>query len=130
VWRARRHRQQPAVLPSLDRLSGLIDRVVELVDAVGDPAAVPAPEPLPEPPREGTAAVAAAEGWLAFLSSPQGYRLVEGNGPAPGPGEPVELEGAPYRVLGVGPSPLPRDRRRCVYAAREEAPPGERTSDA
>ena len=40
------------MLPSLDRLSGLIERVVELVDAVGETKPVPAPEPLAEPPEQ------------------------------------------------------------------------------
>jgi hypothetical protein len=137
VWRSRRHREQPVVLPSLDRLSGLVERVVELVDAVADPTPVPAPEPVPEPPRDAPESprdapepVTTAVGWVAFVSSPQGYRLVEAGGSAPEPGAAVELEGAPHRVLKVGPSPLPGDRRRCVYVTREEAPPAERTSDA
>jgi hypothetical protein len=124
---------QPVVLPSLDRLSGLIERVVELVDAVGDAKSVPAPEPVPEAPAEGPATPAAgpaARGWVAFVSSPHGYRLHEGPGPLPGVGSTVAVEGAPHRVVKVGPSPLPGDARRCAYLAGEERPEGERTSDA
>lgn len=43
---------------------------------------------------------------LVFARSAGGYRLVEGDGPPPEPGG---------RVLRVGPSPLPGDRRRCAY---------------
>lgn len=119
------------MLPSLDRLSGLIERVVELVDAVGETKPVPAPEPLAEPPRDApVAAGSPAAGWVAFVSSPQGYRLVDGAGAVPATGASVELEGAPHVVVRVGRSPLPGDSRRCVYVAGEEPRGADRTSDA
>ncbi len=134
LWRRRRS-PPPVILPSLDRLSGLIERVVELVDAVAV-APVPAPEPVPEPPRElgpepkPRAEVAEVKGgWIAFVSSPAGYRIVERDGPAPARGDARQLEDGSHRVLLVGPSPLPGDRRRCAYVEREEPPDPERSPD-
>jgi hypothetical protein len=115
-WRrGRKQVAQQVVLPSLDRLSGLIERVVELVDAVGETPAAPDAEPATEP----ATAAAPAAGWVAFLSSAHGYRLVEGEGEAPPAGASIELEGASHRVVRVGRSPLPGDRRRCVYLELE-----------
>jgi hypothetical protein len=123
-WRRRKQAPPPVVLPSLDRLAGLIERVVELVDEVaGGPTAAPeaAPERAPEP----TAAVPEAidrRGWLAFVPSTDGYTLVPQAGSAPAPGEALELDGISFRVLRQAPSPLPGDPRRCVYVEREEPP--------
>jgi hypothetical protein len=136
--RRRRNEQQPVVLPSLDRLSGLIERVVELVDAVGDSKTTPAPEPVVEAPREPSAAeearpsqdTVAASGWLAFVGTAHGYRLVDVPGLTPRPGEPVELEGRPWRVLKVARSPLPGDSRRCAYLEGEEPREEDRKGDA
>jgi hypothetical protein len=127
MLRRRRTSLQPAVLPSLDRLSGLIDRVVELVDQVGDTTG---PDPVPAAPAETPVAVEPESGWLAFVSTPQGYRLVDGPGAAPSIGDTVELAGGVFRVDKVGPSPLPGDTRRCAYLAGEEPPEAGRTSDA
>jgi hypothetical protein len=132
AWRrGRKGVAQQVVLPSLDRLSGLIERVVELVDAVGDANDVPAPEPVAEPPQDAPAAAASAPaGWVAFVSSAHGYRLVEGVAEVPVQGATIELEGVPYRVSRLGPSPLPGDPRRCVYVEGEEPRAEGRTSDA
>ena len=43
------------------------------------------------------------------------YRLVERPGGAPAQGSVVELESSRWRVLRVGASPLPADRRRCAF---------------
>jgi hypothetical protein len=142
----------PVVLPSLDRLAGLIERVVELVDEVsGAPVAAPpgrppaertpapppalsappqpAPEPSPEP--SGAAADGAVDGaWFAFVASPQGYQLVDLPGARPAPGDELAVDGVRYRVLRDAPSPLPGDRRRCVVMEMEEPPEPERTPDA
>jgi DNA repair exonuclease SbcCD ATPase subunit len=50
------------------------------------------------------------------------YRLVDVAGASPTQGTTVELDGASYVVARSGPSPLPTDRRRCVYLelGREE----------
>ena len=142
----------PVVLPSLDRLAGLIERVVELVDEVAgappaanskrpDPVSVapPAPAQVHEPvapppvvqPQPAVGSMPAAEqGWLAFVPSPDGYTLVPHPGSLPVPGEVLELDGGAFRVLRYTPSPLPGDRRRCAVVAREEPPELKRTSDA
>lgn len=120
------------MLPSLDRLAGLIERVVELVDEVSggrtasaDTAEQPAPpvRPDPEPPR-------ADGGWLAYVQSPHGYSLVGVPGSPPSPGDSLELDGVPQRVVRVAASPLPGDGRRCAVLEREEPPQPERTPDA
>lgn len=121
------------VLPSLDRLSGLIERVVELVDAVGDTTAVPTPEPVAEPPQDAPAEEergAPAPGWVAFVGTPHGYRLLEGRGAPPARGDSVELDGGRYGVVKTGRSPLPGDARACVYVVGEEPQTGNRTPDA
>jgi hypothetical protein len=135
--RRRRNELQPVVLPSLDRLSGLIERVVELVDAVGDAKPTPAPEPAVEAPAAAAPATepepertAPAAGWVAFVGTAQGYRLVDVSGLTPRLGEPIELEGATFRVLKVGRSPLPGDARRCAYLEGEEPREGDRKGDA
>lgn len=121
-WRRRERQPPPVLLPSLDRLAELIGRVVDLLDA---PA-------LPPPRGEGLVArkhdlPAPDPGWVAFLSTPAGYRLAELEGSAPGRGDAVEVEGRAWTVLGLGPSPLPGDARRCAYLEGEERPAEERT---
>ena len=133
VWSKRRRASVPPVLlPSLDRLATLIDRVVELVDAVGGSQAPDAePEPAPEPPREPLPAAGTQEAaWLAFVPSAHGYRLVERPGAAPSSGQVLELDDGLYRVVRLSPSPLPRDGRLCAYVEREEPPAEDRTFDA
>ncbi len=57
----------------------------------------------------------AHEGYLCFAPGKEGYRLVQRAGSMPAQGEAHELDGAEYVVMRVGRSPLPFDRRRCVY---------------
>ena len=151
IWPRRKPESPPTpvVLPSLDRLAGLIERVVELVDEVSaapatppperpaaeqTPAIPPAPPPEPEPepaPQPSGAAEAAVDGaWFAFLPSPQGYQLVDLPGTLPAPGDQLAVDGVRYRVLRDAPSPLPGDRRRCVVLEMEEPSEPARTPDA
>jgi hypothetical protein len=127
LWRRRRQRlPPPALLPSLDRLADLIDRVVALLDDVAlapEPpprAEIVAPQHDPEP---------AADGWVAFAHSPDGYRLLLLEGSPPIRNATVELEGGHFVVLRLGPSPLPGDRRRCAFLERQEPSGSERTFD-
>ena len=120
VWFRRRRRRQsppPVLLPALDRLAGLVERVVALLDEVALPPAA-AEEPLvseqPEPGSSG------ADGWVAFVGSPAGYRLLERDGAPPARGDAIVLEDARFRVLRLGPSPLPGDTRRCAFVERQE----------
>ena len=147
LWRRRRE-AQPApqvVLPSLDRLAGLIERVVELVDEVAGgrasgsnnapaplpPAAPPAaPSQEPAPPELPAPVPAAVAGWLAFVPSPNGYTLVPRPDSLPVLGAVLELDGASFRVQRYAPSPLPGDRRRCAVVTREEPPEADRSFDA
>jgi hypothetical protein len=131
------------VLPSLDRLAGLIERVVELVDEVsGAPVAAPPGEPLPPPaptvapapqpplPAPLPAIPQQTDGgsWIAFVPSAHGYRLIVQPGLLPPPGNELDLDGARYRVLRHAPSPLPGDGRRCAVVEMEEQPEADRSS--
>ena len=60
---------------------------------------------------------------LAYISTPTGYRLVPIAVELPAPGETIELgELGPLVVTRVGKSPLPLDRRVCVYVEQPLAP--------
>jgi hypothetical protein len=126
MWFRRRRRRQPppVLLPSLDRLAELIERVVALLDQLQlAPSAVPEEIVLkqhkPEP---------VSDGWVALVASPDGYRLLQRQGRPPDCGTAVELEGVLLVVLRLGPSPLPGDRRRCAYL-EQEPPSVERNLD-
>jgi hypothetical protein len=60
---------------------------------------------------------APSERHLLFVSSPEGYRLVERDGPPPAALEYVSLPGYEnvFRVIKLAESPLPGDRRMCAY---------------
>jgi hypothetical protein len=118
MWFRRRRRLPPPVLlPPLDRLAELVDRVVALLDQVPAPV-VPAPEPEQAPVRAET-----AEGHVLFVPGAAGYRLFERVGPPPPRLHVVVLDAERYRVLRVGRSPLPDDPRRCGFL--EQEPSGE-----
>ena len=69
-----------------------------------------------------------ADGWVAFVASPDGYRLLERDGSPPNCGAPLELDDGVFVVLRLGPSPLPGDRRRCAFL-EQEPPSPDRTFD-
>lgn len=88
----------------LDRLESRAERAGDLQEVVlvGEHVGVPAP---------------AASRHVLFVPSPQGYRLVEREGPPPGVGDiVVPAEGAPDHVVTrVAASTVPGDRRPCAY---------------
>lgn len=57
-------------------------------------------------------------GYLVFVWKPSGYELRESDGDAPAVGDEIEWDGQRLRVTKVAPSPLPGDKRPCVYLAR------------
>jgi hypothetical protein len=139
----RRRKQQPtldlsSLERSLDRLMELVQQIValipELVAAreggsrappVSPRASIPAPlnpHPAPNPGPHPDAG-----GFVLFAGGSSGYRLLERDGSPPDCGSMLELEGEWYVVLRLGPSPLPHDRRRCVYLEREEPLRSERS---
>jgi hypothetical protein len=121
----RRREPPPLLLPSLDRLGELIERVVALLDEVSlAPEAAPAEKLVFQKHKVEPA----ADGWVAFVPSSDGYRLLEREGQPPEPGTQLELDGGAFCVLRVGSSPLPGDRRRCAFVEQERGP-AERTSD-
>jgi hypothetical protein len=67
---------------------------------------------LPSPP-------STAAGHLLFRSTAHGYELRELAGPPPRQGDPVLLDGTRYHVERIGRSPLPGDRRPCLYLEAE-----------
>lgn len=56
-----------------------------------------------------------ANGYLVFISKPSGYELRERQGDLPSVGQEIDEDGARLRVSKIGPSPLPGDRRLCVF---------------
>jgi hypothetical protein len=50
-----------------------------------------------------------------FVPAEAGYEIVEADGPPPRAGDEVVVEERRLRVLRVGRSPLPFDRRPCAY---------------
>jgi flavin reductase (DIM6/NTAB) family NADH-FMN oxidoreductase RutF len=72
-------------------------------------------------PSKGDATIGARRNWVAtaehlvFRWSPFGYSLDVRAGDAPAPGGSVVEGTQRYRVTKVAPSPLPGDRRWCVY---------------
>ena len=54
-------------------------------------------------------------GFVLFVPTTAGYRLATPDGIVPKPGERLRVDEEWYRVLRLGPSPLPGDRRRCVF---------------
>lgn len=128
-WRRRRHEPPaPVVLPPLERLSELVERVVVLLDQAPSPTAEEEPELEPEPEPETRPEPRLTDGHLLFLPDPDGYRLVEREGAAPERGELLDLDGLRGRVLKLGPSPLPGDPRRCAFL-EQEPPEQNRTPD-
>jgi len=133
LWFRRRRRRvpPPVLLPSLDRLSELIERVVVLLDQV---ALAPEQRPAREEPTREVVLPQhnpepVSDGWVAFVASPDGYRLLDRDGPPSVGGAVLELDGDAFVVLRLGPSPLPGDRRRCAFLERKEPPSAERTFD-
>ena len=66
-------------------------------------------------PGEATGAPLDPDGHLLYVATADGYRIVECDGSAPGLHTQVEHDGRSFVVARVGRSPLPGDRRACVY---------------
>ena len=81
------------------------------------PVAVAEPEPTPTPvvPVLAASLPTLPSGFVLFVPTPAGYRLAGPDGLVPKPGERLRVDEDWYRVLRLGPSPLPGDRRRCVF---------------
>ena len=79
------------------------------------PVAVAEPEPTPAQPVAPTSVPTLPSGFVLFVPTAAGYRLAGPDGLVPKPGERLRVDDEWYRVLRLGPSPLPADRRRCVF---------------
>lgn len=114
--RAATERREAAVADretALERIAATLqEREHELIEREHALAAAPAPDP---------AAVETAEAETSHLLFAAGdrYRLVEREGPAPGPGETVEIDGRPFVVSHLSASPLPGDGRRAAFVEPE-----------
>jgi hypothetical protein len=91
-------------------LAERLDGLEEALTAPPPAVVPPEPEPEPDPYREPTS-------YIAMLASGEGYRLIGVEGRLPRPGTTLDLPeaGRPLVVSHHGRSPLPGDRRRCVY---------------
>jgi len=133
----RRRPPPPVLLPSLERLAELIERVVELLDEVAlgpprepAPPATSAPTSAPSPASNpGPNPGHSVSGHLLLVSWPDGYRLLEREGAPPARRDRLGVDGVEFSVLRLGPSPLPGDWRRCAYLEREEPSTVDRTFD-
>jgi len=74
-------------------------------------------ERTPPPPPLGERPAGAEHVELVFVPGLR-YRLLELDLPGLVAGRTVDVEGEPYVVSRIGPSPLPGDRRRCAYLVR------------
>ena len=92
----------------LERQAGEVSTLAARLDAVGTAAAAEDDAP-PE-----TAHV--------VLTVASAYRLLEREGPAPAPGDAVELEDGEYRCVRLTISPFPADTRRCALLERVPEP--------
>jgi hypothetical protein len=63
----------------------------------------------------GTPVRAPSSGALYFVPNAEGYDLVEREGDLPSVGATMELDGQEFVVTKLGRSPLPFDRRNCVF---------------
>jgi hypothetical protein len=63
-------------------------------------------------------------GHLLFFPRDEGYELLDARGPCPAVGDEFGSHGLVYRVLKVGASPFPGDRRPCAYLEVHDAPAG------
>jgi hypothetical protein len=55
--------------------------------------------------------------WVLLAWSPNGYQLRERSGEPPSPGSSIQEGALRLEVVKIGASPLPGDRRPCVYTA-------------
>ena len=103
-----------ALRRSIERLGAAI---VEADSATGSSAPAPAPALTTEQDVSGP--------FLAFVPNDGGYALQEIDAAVPAVGAAVTIPNEPEDlvVTRVGRSPLPLDRRRCVYLERRTMPP-------
>jgi hypothetical protein len=82
------------------------------------------PDPAPELRAPGQSPGASTVVSHLLYVADGGYRIVERPGDAQPVGALVELDGTRYLVTRVGRSPLPGDRRPCVYLESRSTPSG------
>ncbi len=85
----------------LEHRAGELAELARQLDELGKTLAASGPAPVRD------------DEHVALAAGPR-YQLVVRPGPAPAPGDLLELDDAPYRCLRVTGSPLPGDDRRCA----------------
>jgi hypothetical protein len=120
--------QAPSQLEErLARLEELVGELARLVRRPHEEA--PAPEPEPDPvepvgeapaPDPQPAPSAPAAGYVLFVATSSGYRMLEREGAPPRVGEHLELDGTDASVTASRSSPLPRDERPCLVCLVDE----------
>jgi len=91
----------------LERITSALGEREHALTADRDGGSIVAFPPSPD-------AAAGFEGTMLVLTDP-GYRMADRPDPPPSLGETVDIDGAGYRVVRTGRSPLPGDRRCWVY---------------
>jgi hypothetical protein len=97
-----------------DRVVSLSKLEAELAEARSEHRAVSALGAVPHPPVEPT-----SSSHLRFVLGSGGYTVTPFDGAPPEPGERVEVDGNPFIVAKVAPSPLARDPRLCAYLLQD-----------
>jgi hypothetical protein len=122
--------QAPSQLEErLARLEELVGELARLVRRPHEEA--PAPEPEPDPvepvgeapapdPQPEPVSSAPAAGYVLFVATSSGYRMLEREGAPPRVGEHLELDGTDAAVTALRSSPLPRDERPCLVCLVDE----------
>jgi hypothetical protein len=87
-------------------VAGLASHIEQLESQVAELTARLAPEQRPP-------------GHILFFSTPDGYEIIEADEPPPPIDQLLLLDAGCYRVLRVGRSPFPLDRRPCLFLDAE-----------
>jgi len=101
----------------VEELERRLDEPPQIDPEVAEPVDEPALETVAQPEPEPLAGPVGVGAYLAFVPNDQGYSLHELDGPLPVVGQslPGSAGEEGFVVARVGRSPLPLDRRQCVY---------------
>jgi hypothetical protein len=99
-------------------LAGRVEAAVEALESLATTRFAANGADLPRQSEAGNShnrKRAAQTGVLYFVPKPEGYDLVEREGELPAVGEALEFGEQQFVVTKLGRSPLPFDRRSCVF---------------
>lgn len=114
--------QAPSQLEErLARLEELVGELARLVRRPHEEVSEPLPEAEPVVRVvEAPAPASPAAGYVLFVATNSGYRMLEREGAPPRVGEHLDLDGADAAVTASRSSPLPRDERPCLVCLVDE----------